>query len=143
VTGADVRLGSRYRHRVLIVDDYPDSVEATCMLFTRMGHSVCQANSGARALDQAEVFHPDVVLLDIGMPDLSGYEVARTLRRLHGRELYLAALTGWGQPEDRLHAIAAGFDQHILKPATARMLCEVLVAAELGRAGRGVPVSGH
>jgi CheY-like chemotaxis protein len=132
-------LGSKYQHRVLIVDDYPDAAEATCMLFKQLGHSVRQAHSGTRALDEAEEFHPDVVLLDIGLPDLSGYEVARTLRQLHGRELYLAALTGWGQPEDRARAIGAGFDQHILKPATAHVLREVIVAAERCRAELGMP----
>ncbi|TMQ10943.1 MAG: response regulator [Deltaproteobacteria bacterium] len=130
---------AKYAHRVLVVDDYPDSAEATCMLFTRLGHCCRQATSGARALDEADAFHPDVVLLDIGLPDLSGYEVARALRQLHGREIYLAALTGWGQPEDRARAIGAGFDQHILKPATASILREVIRAAERSREENGLP----
>ena len=129
----------RYKHRVLVVDDYPDAAEATCMLFTRLGHCCRQATDGTRALDEVEAFRPDVVLLDIGLPDLSGYEVARALRQAYGREIYLAALTGWGQPEDRARAIGAGFDQHILKPATAQILREVLVAAERCREELGIP----
>lgn len=129
----------KYQHRVLVVDDYPDAAEATCMLFTRLGHFCCSATSGERALDQARTFLPDVVILDLGLPDLSGYEVARTLRERHGRAVYLAALTGWGQPEDRVRAIDAGFDQHILKPATARILRDVIVAAERSRDQLGIP----
>src|SRR5262245_21574319 len=132
-------MDAKYQHRVLVVDDYPDAAEATCMLFTRLGHCCRQAISGNGALNEAETFHPDVVLLDIGLPDLSGYEVARVLRQLHGRELYLAALTGWGQPEDRARAIGAGFDQHILKPATAQVLRELIVAAERYREELGIP----
>jgi CheY-like chemotaxis protein len=129
-------------HRVLVVDDYGDAVDATCMLLTRLGHECVTATSGKRALELDDTFHPDVVLLDIGLPDLSGYEVAQKLRERHGRSLYLAALTGWGQPEDRLRAIAAGFDQHILKPVTARVLQDVLLAAERAVAERvGRPTS--
>jgi DNA-binding response OmpR family regulator len=118
------------RHRVLVVDDYRDAVDATCLLFDRLGHDCRQATSGARALQVAASYSPDIVLLDIGLPDMSGYDVARELRRLYGSSMYLAALTGWGQPEDRLRALAAGFDQHILKPATLRILNDVIAAAE-------------
>ena len=130
---------AKYRHRVLIVDDYPDAAEATCMLFTRLGHLCRCAISGEHALDEAKVFLPDIVILDIGLPDLSGYDVARTLRQRHGAGIYLAALTGWGQPEDRRRAIDAGFDQHIVKPATAQVLCELIAAAERRRDQLGLP----
>lgn len=130
---------AKYRHRVLIVDDYPDAAEATCMLFTRLGHLCRCAISGEHALDEAKVFLPDIVILDIGLPDLSGYDVARTLRQRHGAGIYLAALTGWGQPEDRRRAIEAGFDQHIVKPATAQVLCELIAAAERRRDQLGLP----
>lgn len=130
---------AKYRHRVLIVDDYPDAAEATCMLFTRLGHLCRCAISGEHALDEAKAFLPDIVILDIGLPDLSGYEVARTLRQRHGTAVYLAALTGWGQPEDRRRAIDAGFDQHIVKPATAQVLCELIAAAERRRDQLGLP----
>ena len=130
---------AKYRHRVLIVDDYPDAAEATCMLFTRLGHLCRCAISGEHALDEARAFLPDIVILDIGLPDLSGYDVARTLRQRHGAGIYLAALTGWGQPEDRRRAIDAGFDQHIVKPATAQVLCELIAAAERRRDQLGLP----
>jgi DNA-binding response OmpR family regulator len=124
---------------VLVVDDYPDAADATCMLFARLGHECRPATSGERALHEDEVFHPDVVLLDIGLPDLSGYEVARMLRQRHGRDVYLAALTGWGQPEDRARAIGAGFDQHIVKPATANVLRALIAAVERYRDEHGLP----
>jgi DNA-binding response OmpR family regulator len=130
---------AKYQHRVLVVDDYPDAAEATCMLFSRLGHRCRCAISGEHALDEAKTFLPDIVILDIGLPDLSGYEVARALRREHGPAVYLAALTGWGQPEDRQRAIDAGFDQHIVKPATARVLCELIAAAERRRDQLGLP----
>jgi CheY-like chemotaxis protein len=130
---------AKYPHRVLVVDDYADAAEATCMLFTQLGYDCRQATTGTRALEEAETFHPDVVLLDIGLPDLSGYEVARALRQRFGRTLYLAALTGWGQPEDRARAIGAGFDQHILKPATAIILRDLIVAAERFHEQHGIP----
>jgi len=130
---------AKYRHRVLIVDDYPDAAEATCMLFTRLGHQCHCAINGEHALDEARTFLPDIVILDIGLPDLSGYDVARALRQRYGSGVYLAALTGWGQPEDRRHAIDAGFDQHIVKPATAQVLCELISAAERRRDQLGLP----
>ena len=129
---------ARYRHRVLVVDDYPDATQAMCMLFTQLGHCCRQATTGQRAIDEASAFQPDIVLLDIGLPDLSGYEVARTLRQLRGREIYIAALTGWGQPEDRARAIGAGFDLHILKPATAQILSGIISAAERCRDEHGI-----
>jgi DNA-binding response OmpR family regulator len=140
MTGASLSSSNAsFVHRVLVVDDYPDAAEAACMLFTRLGHCCRQACRGTDALHATEAFHPDVVLLDIGLPDLSGYEVARALRQRHGRAIYLAALTGWGQPEDRARAIGAGFDQHILKPASVSILREVITAAERCREEAGIP----
>src|ERR1043166_6001432 len=97
--------------RVLVVDDHPDSAEASCLLLAALGHACCPATTGTQALAEAENFRPDVVICDIGLPDITGYEVARTLRTRHGSLLYLAALTGWDQPADRARALAAGFDQ--------------------------------
>jgi CheY-like chemotaxis protein len=118
--------------RVLIVDDYPDAAEAASMLITLYGHECRTATTGQDALAQAATFDPEIVILDIGLPDISGYEVARTLRaRPGGRSLYLAAVTGWGQPEDRARALAAGFDQHVLKPTDAAKIKGILqLAAE-------------
>jgi two-component system CheB/CheR fusion protein len=140
MTDAAGELGdARYRYRILIVDDHPDAADAACMLFARLGHDCRPAMSGERALHEDEAFHPDVVLLDIGLPDLSGYEVARALRQRRGRGVYLAALTGWGQPEDRARAFGAGFDQHIVKPASASVLRALILAAERCREEHGLP----
>lgn len=76
----------------------------------------------APVIAEVAQFRPDVVICDIGLPDLSGYEVARMLRDRHGSALYLAALTGWDQPADRARALAAGFDQHLVKPANLKTL---------------------
>lgn len=118
------------RLRVLVVDDYPDSAETASILLTMYGHECRTAVTGQGALAEAAAFDPDIVILDIGLPDMSGYEVARALRaRAAGRPLYLAAVTGWGQPEDRVQAIAAGFDQHILKPTNAAKILQILQLA--------------
>ncbi len=117
-------------HRVLIVDDYADAVTASCMLFGVLGYRTMSARCGIDALAVTERFHPDVVVLDIGLPDLSGYEVARELRARHGNALFIAALTGWGQGVDRVRAIAAGFDMHLLKPASVEVLRGIISAAE-------------
>src|SRR5256885_16795084 len=108
--------------RVLVVDDHPDSAEASCLLLSALGYQCCPATTGTQALAEAENFRPDVVICDIGLPDISGYEVARTLRNRYGSPLYLAALTGWDQPADRARALAAGFDQHLVKPANLKAL---------------------
>jgi CheY-like chemotaxis protein len=113
--------------RVLIVDDYEDAAEATCMLLSFLGHDCRFVTTGYEALACAEQFAPDVAILDIGLPDLSGFEVARALRKqLAGKPLYLAAVTGWGQPEDRVKAFAAGFDHHVLKPADQAKLQRIM-----------------
>ena len=116
--------------RVLVVDDHPDSADIACTLLALYGHDARYATSGTLALELARTFDPDVAILDIGLPDISGYEVARELRRRAGaRPLYLAAITGWGQTEDRALAYAAGFDQHVLKPANGEKLRDIMERA--------------
>ena len=126
------------RSRVLVVDDYPDSAETASMLLMLYGHDCRTATTGRDALDQAVVFDPEIVILDIGLPDMSGYEVARVLRsRPGGRSLYLAAVTGWGHPQDRDQALAAGFDQHVLKPTNSAKILEIVqLAADRAAASR-------
>jgi CheY-like chemotaxis protein len=124
------------KHRILVVDDHPDAADASCMLLEMLGHDTQAATTGKTALATAETFHPDIVLLDIGLPDLSGYEVARALRSRHGREIYLVAITGWAQPEDRVKSIAAGIDQHIQKPANSDKIRAVIRDAEAQGAAR-------
>ena len=110
------------KHRVLIVDDYPDAAEMACLLLALEGHVCIAASSGSEALARAPIFAPDIAILDIGLPDLSGYELARALReQAAGRPLYLAAVTGWGQASDRDRALAAGFDHHVMKPAETEL----------------------
>jgi len=129
------------RYRILVVDDYPNAAATTCELLTMFGHECRAADSGTKALAEAQDFRPDVAILDIGLPDLDGYEVARELRRiLAGQPLFVAAMTGWGQPNDRAQAFAAGFDHHVLKPADATKLKEILRRVDLWRlsaAGQG------
>jgi DNA-binding response OmpR family regulator len=122
---------ARSKHRVLLVDDYPDAAEVASMLLTIYGHDCRIAHSGQEALRVADEFDPQIVVLDISLPDVSGYDVARELRRRWGgRPLHLAAVTGWGQPKDRARAFDAGFDQHLVKPTDAAKLKSIIQLAE-------------
>lgn len=122
--------GTMTAHRVLIVDDYPDAADITCALLSMLGHTCRSASNGKDAIAAAREFHPDIAILDIGLPDISGYEVATALRKSAERPLYLAALTGWGQPADRVRALEAGFDHHVLKPADTEKLRAIIHLAE-------------
>ncbi|HTK75997.1 MAG TPA: ATP-binding protein [Gemmataceae bacterium] len=103
--------------RVLVVDDNLDAAESSAFLLRFSGHEVEIANDGEAALRAVRDFRPDIVLLDIGLPGLSGYEVAREIRsRPDGKGVILAAVTGYGQEDDRRHAREAGFDYHLTKP---------------------------
>ncbi|HET8946303.1 MAG TPA: ATP-binding protein, partial [Candidatus Polarisedimenticolia bacterium] len=103
--------------RVLIVDDNRDAAVSLAAMLNFMGNVTQTAHDGVEALDVAETFRPDLVVLDIGMPRLSGYDTARRLReRPWGRDVVLVALTGWGQEEDRRRSRDAGFDSHLVKP---------------------------
>jgi PAS domain S-box-containing protein len=104
-------------YRILIADDNRDAADSLALLLGLHGHAVRVANSGKSALALANSFRPDIAVLDIGMPELNGYEVARQLRREPwGRAMKLIALTGWGQESDKRRAIDAGFDLHFTKP---------------------------
>jgi CheY-like chemotaxis protein len=103
--------------RILVVDDNRDAVESLALLLEMMDYDVRTAEDGLEALDVAQVFRPDIVLLDIGLPRLNGYETAQRVRQLDGGgDVLLVALTGWGQDEDRRRSRAAGFDHHLVKP---------------------------
>jgi signal transduction histidine kinase len=113
--------------RVLVVDDNRDAAQSVASFFELSGHEVRTAVDGGEALVAAELFGPDVVVLDIGLPVLDGYEVARRLRQMPaGRQALLLALTGYGQREDRHNAMAAGFDQHFVKPADPAVLLSAI-----------------
>jgi signal transduction histidine kinase len=104
-------------HRILIADDNADSAESMGMLLRLMGNDVRIANDGLEAVEQAEAFQPDIVLMDIGMPRLDGYEAARRIRNQDwSRDTLLVAVTGWGPTDDSQEATAAGFDCHFTKP---------------------------
>jgi PAS domain S-box-containing protein len=107
------------RRRVLVVDDNQDSTTSLADLLRRRGHDVQTAYDGVEAIAVYQTFAPDVVLLDIGLPKLNGYEVARRLRQLpSGARVLLVAVTGWGQSDDRLRSREAGFDHHLVKPVS-------------------------
>jgi PAS domain S-box-containing protein len=123
----DGNAGAAERRRVLIVDDNDDSVESLAMLLGFFGHEVEKASDGQSALKAAEQFAPDTILLDLGMPGMSGYEVGRAIRsQPWGVSMTLIALTGWGQIEDRERTRAAGFDHHLVKPVEPAVLRELL-----------------
>jgi PAS domain S-box-containing protein len=120
------RGGDRPR-RILVADDNPDAGDTLAMMLRMMGHEVCVARDGVEALDQGPRFHPDIALLDIGMPRLNGFETARQIRASEwGRDIVLVALTGWGQEEDRRRSQEAGFDHHMVKPVELATLEGVL-----------------
>jgi CheY-like chemotaxis protein len=111
--------------RVLVVDDNADAAETLSQLLEILGHMPATANDGTSALQAFDAFTPDVVLLDIGLPDLDGYEVARRIRAGSERPVRLVALTGWGQAEDKRRAAEAGFDAHWTKPVDPARLHEL------------------
>ncbi len=116
-----------WRCEILVVDDNRDAANSLAMLLKTLGHHVTVAHSGESALEKVRETPPDVVFLDIGMPGMDGYEVARRLRAdTKYDRVCLAALTGWGQAEDRQRTADAGFDHHIVKPPDLRRLMSVL-----------------
>jgi CheY-like chemotaxis protein len=103
--------------RILVADDLPDNATSLTVLLRRLGHEVETAYGGVEAIQAAERFRPELALLDIGMPDVDGFEVCRRLRaEPWGKDMVLVALTGWGQERDRRKALEAGFDAHLVKP---------------------------
>lgn len=109
--------------RILVADDNDDGREMLVYLLTAEGHTVAAAPDGPQALETALAFQPDVVILDIGMPGMNGYTVARTLReRADTSALVLVALSGLGQQEDKVRAAEAGFDRHFTKPLDVNAL---------------------
>jgi PAS domain S-box-containing protein len=114
-------------HRILVVDDNRDSAQMLARMLGILGNNTEVAHDGQEALRLAGEFRPDVILLDIGMPKMNGYDVARRIREEEwGRDMVLIALTGWGQEEDRRRSQEAGFDHHLLKPVEPGVLKELL-----------------
>lgn len=120
------------RFRILVVDDNHDSALSLAMVLTIMGHETRTAHDGETALATAEQFTPDVVLLDIGLPKMNGYEVAQRIReQAWGVGMFLIAVTGWGQAEDRARSKEVGLNMHMVKPVEPSALQAVL--ADLNR----------
>jgi CheY-like chemotaxis protein len=112
----------------LVVEDDPDTAEIIRSLVEILGLDCCAASSGRAALELASTLCPDVVLVDLSLPDMTGYEVARALR-LDPRVTYLVALTGFGTPEHRARSFEAGFDEHLVKPIERSELDDAIVRA--------------
>jgi CheY-like chemotaxis protein len=125
---ADTELVARFPHRrVLIVDDNADAADILAELLSALGATVAVAHSGRAALEALASFQPDAVVLDVGMPEMDGYEVARRIRSMAAhRNVLLIALTGWGQESDHSRSRAAGFDHHVVKPPDVETLRELL-----------------
>ena len=116
--------------RILIVDDDKDGADCLAMMLKMMGNETRTAHDGQEGIEAAEAFRPDVVLLDIGLPKLSGYEACRRLREQpRGKNIIIIAITGWGQDEDRRRSHEAGFDNHMVKPVDPTALMKVLADA--------------
>jgi CheY-like chemotaxis protein len=123
---------------ILLVEDNADARDALSVLLELEGHVVVAAGEGLEALELVRARDPDIALVDIGLPGIDGYEVARRVRALDGRRPVLIALTGYGQPEDRRRASEAGFDGLLVKPVDPTALARLLATLEIpGRGSRG------
>ncbi len=112
--------------RILVVDDERDAADGLVRLITALGHEARAAYSGPEAIDAIAAFRPDMILIDIGMPRMDGYEAAGRIRRAVGAEAILVAVTGWSRTEDKNRAYESGFDLHVAKPMSAEGLKELL-----------------
>lgn len=114
--------------RVLIIDDNVDAALLLSMVVSAYGHEAVVANCGSDGLQLAQRFCPDIVFLDLGMPEMSGYDVALALRQMPAlAHVYIAAVTGWNDTSTRAQVISAGFDLHLTKPAPVESILDVLV----------------
>jgi CheY-like chemotaxis protein len=112
--------------RILVVDDNRDTARTEELLLKALGHEVEVAHDGRSAIAQAHSFRPHAVLLDIGLPEMNGYEVAQTLRSQGLTDVVLVAITGYGRSDDRQRSQAAGFDEHLVKPVDRETLIRTL-----------------
>jgi CheY-like chemotaxis protein/two-component sensor histidine kinase len=124
--GGDQAKAAAACRRILAVDDNRDSAESLAVLLRFQGHDVQTAHDGPEAVAVAATYRPEVVLLDIGLPGLNGYDVARAIRKHSPDPVILVAVTGWGQDDDRRRAREAGFDYHLVKPVDINGLQKLL-----------------
>jgi PAS domain S-box-containing protein len=122
--------------RILVVDDIQPSANTLAIMLESLGQEARATYDGAAALAAAAEYRPEVAFVDIAMPVMDGYEVARRMRELLGNDVYLVALTGYGQEQDRQRALAADFDRHLVKPTSLEALHEVLLATRKASARR-------
>jgi len=126
-TGSATKTTQNKGRRILVVDDNRDAAISLAMMLRLMGNETLAAHDGLEAIDLAASFCPELMLLDIGMPRLNGYDTARQIRaEPWGKNIMLVALTGWGQEEDRRKSHEAGFDAHIVKPIDPAALEKLL-----------------
>ncbi|MGW8369570.1 MAG: hybrid sensor histidine kinase/response regulator [Gammaproteobacteria bacterium] len=124
---AEAGTSDRTRSRVLLVDDNRDVARSLARLVRLLGHEIRVAFDGSEALEIARAFKPSVVLMDIGMPGINGYDAARAMRvEPYGKDAYLVALTGWGDEKNRRMSLEAGFDRHLTKPVQSEVIEELL-----------------
>jgi CheY-like chemotaxis protein len=115
-----------------VVDDNPDAVETLSILLQLRHNDVLTAVDGLEAVEAAGAFQPDLILLDIGLPKLNGYDAARRIReQRQDRRVVMVAMTGWGQEEDKRKSKEAGFDRHLVKPVDPAVLEELLASAPI------------
>jgi DNA-binding response OmpR family regulator len=130
----------RANRRVLVVDDHRDSADSLAMLLKAMGHEVERAYDGEQAIELASKILPELILLDIGMPRMDGFETCRRIKAESWSErTRVVALTGWGQDEDRRKSRAAGFDHHLVKPVEIGELVSLMTSLDSRRDGDGAP----
>jgi CheY-like chemotaxis protein len=124
------------RRRILVIDDNADAATLLAMFIGAHGHDTATANSGPEGLALAAAFLPEVVFLDLGMPGMSGYDVALELRQLPGlADVYIAALTGWNDARTKARVVASGFDKHLVKPADVGVVLDLVDQRQLAAAG--------
>ena len=118
------------QRRILVADDNKDAADSLTTMLSLMGHEARAAYDGLGAVETAATFRPDVIVLDVGMPRVDGYEAARRIRKEPwSNGVVLVALTGWGQEEDRAKAKNAGFDHHLTKPASIDAIVHLITEA--------------
>jgi signal transduction histidine kinase/ActR/RegA family two-component response regulator len=125
----DRELAGAFHYRILVVDDSRDAALSLAKLLSLLGNDVEVAHDGLGALELAEALQPEVVLLDIGLPKLNGYDTARAIRRQPwGKAIFLVAVSGWGQDDDKRRSLEAGFNLHMVKPVELNAITGVLAA---------------
>jgi CheY-like chemotaxis protein len=133
---SDVTVMDTHPLRILVVEDNADGREMLRILLELLGHEVIVASDGQEGVEKAHDCHPDIAIVDIGLPLMDGYEVGRQLRRDFGRDLFLITQSGYGRLEDRQKALAAGFDVHLTKPVAPAELITWIEAANVRVAER-------